>query len=48
MSGSGWMALRDNGLYSVTSVSSFPLFSTLLGLAALLLAVSAMWYREGR
>jgi hypothetical protein len=47
MSGSGWMALRSNGLYRVTAIHEISLFSTLLSLAILLLAASAMWFREG-
>ncbi len=47
-SGSGWMALRDNQRYRVTAVRETALFSTLLSLAALLLLVSGLWYREGR
>ncbi len=48
MSGSGWLGLKSNGAYRVTSVIELPLFATLLSLGALLLAVCAMWYREGR
>ena len=48
MAGSGWIGLKDNGAYRVMSVSELPLFASLLSLAALLFAVSAMWYREGR
>ena len=48
MAGSGWMALKANHAYRVTSVSELPLFSTLLSLAVLLFALSGMWYREGR
>ena len=48
MSGSGWMALRDNGLYRVTAIHQFPLISTLLALAALLGLAALMWWREGR
>ncbi len=46
--GSGWMALRDNGRYRVTAVREIALFSTLASLAALLLLIPALWYREGR
>jgi len=46
--GTGWIGLRANGAYRVTSVVEIPLFATLLSLGALLLAVCAMWYREGR
>ena len=48
MSGAGWMALRDNGLYRVTAVHQFPLVSTLLALAALIGLAGLMWWREGR
>jgi hypothetical protein len=48
MAGSNWMNLRANGLYRVTAIKEISLFSTLLSLAALLLAASAMWFREGR
>lgn len=47
-SGSGWMALRDNQRYRVTAVKEIALFSTLLSLAALLLLLPGLWYREGR
>jgi hypothetical protein len=46
--GSGWIGLRANDAHRVLAVSDTPLFATLLSLAALLLAFSAMWYREGR
>jgi hypothetical protein len=48
MAGSGWIGLKSNGAYRVTSVSELPLFATLLSLGALLFAICAMWYREGR
>lgn len=48
MAGSGWVGLRANDSYRVLAVSDMPLFATLLGLAALLLGLGAMWYREGR
>jgi hypothetical protein len=48
MAGSNWISLRANGLYQVTAIQEISLFSTLLSLAALLLAASAMWLREGR
>jgi hypothetical protein len=48
MGGSGWMALTDNEQFRVLSVRETPLFSTLASLAMLLLALSFMWYREGR
>ncbi len=46
--GSGWLALRDNQRYRVTAVRETELFSTLISLAALLLLIPALWYREGR
>jgi hypothetical protein len=48
MSGSGWLGLRANKQFRVTAVREISMFSTLLSLAALLLVVSGMWYREGR
>jgi hypothetical protein len=48
MAGSGWLGLKANNAYRVTSVSEIPLFATLLSLGVLLLLVSGMWYREGR
>ncbi len=47
-SGSGWMGLRANDAHRVLAVSDTPLFTSLLSLGVLLLAFSAMWYREGR
>jgi hypothetical protein len=48
MAGSGFLALRDNQQFRVTAVREIPLFGTLMALAALLLVVSGMWFREGR
>ena len=48
MAGSGWMGLKSNNRYRVASVSDIPLFGTLLSLGVLLMAVSGMWFREGR
>ena len=48
MAGSGWAAVKDNGQFRVTSIKEIPLFATLISLALLLLAVTAMWFREGR
>ena len=48
MAGSGWIGLRANDAHRVLAVSDTPLFATLLSLGVLLLAFSAMWYREGR
>jgi hypothetical protein len=46
--GSAWLGLQANGAYRVRAVNELPLFSTLLGLALLLLLASLTWYREGR
>ncbi len=48
MGGGSWAALKDNKQFKVTAVRETSLFSTLLSLALLLLAVAGMWYREGR
>jgi hypothetical protein len=48
MAGSGWIGLRANNAYRVRGLQDIPLFATLLALAALLLLLSTMWYREGR
>jgi hypothetical protein len=48
MSGAGWMGLRANDAHKVVAVADIPLFATLLSLAALLLGLGAMWFREGR
>ena len=46
--GAGWMSLRANNQFRVLAIRQISLFSTLLSLAALLLAASLMWFREGR
>jgi hypothetical protein len=46
--GSGYLGLRANNQFRVTAVREIPLFSSLLALAALLLIIPGMWYREGR
>ncbi len=48
MAGGSWAAMRDNKQFKVTATREVALFSTLASLAVLLLAVAAMWYREGR
>ena len=48
MGGAGWMALKANGLYRTLAIQQFRLFGTLLALAALLMAATLMWWREGR
>ena len=48
MAGSGWMNIRANNQFRVTAIRQISLFSTLLSLLLLLVAASAMWFREGR
>lgn len=48
MNGAGWMGLRDRRAYLTRGVKLYPLFTGFAALAALLLLVSAMWWREGR
>jgi len=48
MNARGTVGLRANGAYRVTAATSYPLFSSLLALAAALMLLSAAWYREGR
>ncbi|MBB2971256.1 hypothetical protein FHU14_001753 [Mesorhizobium sp. RMAD-H1] len=47
-SGSSWIGLRETGDTALKSVNRLPLFSGFLGLAAMLLVLGSMWYREGR
>lgn len=47
-SGRDWIGLRTTDDSALKSVSRVPLFGGFLGLGLLLLAMSAMWYREGR
>ena len=47
-SGRDWIGLRTTNDSVLKSVSRVPLFAGFFGLAALLLAFGAMWYREGR
>jgi len=47
-SGNGWIGLRNTNATLLRGVNTLPLFSGLLGLAILLLAVAGMWAREGR
>lgn len=47
-SGGDWIGLRNTEDSVLKSVSSVPLFGGFLGLGLLLLALGAMWYREGR
>jgi hypothetical protein len=48
MAGSGWMNIRANNQFRVTAITQVSLFSTLVSLLLLLVAASAMWFREGR
>ncbi|MEL6289213.1 MAG: hypothetical protein AAFQ42_03170 [Pseudomonadota bacterium] len=48
MHGNGWMGLRDRRAFLTRGVRLYPLFNGFLALAALLLLISAMWWREGR
>lgn len=48
MAGSGWLNIRANNQFRVTAIRQISLFSTLLSLLLLLVAASAMWFREGR
>ena len=46
--GRGWMGLVNSNASVLNGVFRLPLFTGLLGLAILLLALSATWFREGR
>ncbi|MGN6766679.1 MAG: hypothetical protein ACTHJY_16140 [Rhizobiaceae bacterium] len=47
-SGRDWIGLRTTGDSVLKAVDRVPLFGGFLGLALLLFAMGAMWYREGR
>ncbi|MEX4009123.1 hypothetical protein [Neoaquamicrobium sediminum] len=47
-SGRDWIGLRTTNDSVLRSVSRVPLFAGFFGLALLLMALGAMWYREGR
>ncbi len=47
-SGKGWIGLRNTNATLLRGINTISLFSGLLGLAALLLTMAAMWAREGR
>ncbi|MBO6901554.1 MAG: hypothetical protein JJ864_09410 [Rhizobiaceae bacterium] len=47
-SGRDWMGFKTTGDSILKSVSRVPLFTGFFGLALLLFALGAMWYREGR
>ncbi len=46
--GNGWVGLHDNQQFRTIAVRETSLFTTLLSLAALLIAVVGLWLREGR
>ncbi|MDQ0313891.1 hypothetical protein [Amorphus orientalis] len=48
MGGVGWIGLKRSSASSLEGVQQIPLFSGFLGLAVLLGAIGATWYREGR
>jgi hypothetical protein len=48
MAGSDWIGLRRSEASELLGIDRVPLFAGFLGLAILLAAVSATWYREGR
>jgi hypothetical protein len=47
-SGTDWIGLRPTGDTLLKSVSRLPLFAGFAGLAVLLMALGAAWWREGR
>jgi len=47
-SGRGWAGVVDRSASVLNGINRIPLFTGLLGLALLLLAFAATWYREGR
>jgi hypothetical protein len=47
-SGRDWIGLRTTGDSVLKAIYRVPLFGGFLGLALLLFAMGAMWYREGR
>jgi len=47
-SGNDWIGLRTTDDSLLKAVSRVPLFGGFLGLGLLLMAIGAMWYREGR
>ncbi|MGU3575853.1 hypothetical protein ACLBWZ_09985 [Brucellaceae bacterium C25G] len=46
--GNGWIGLRETADTQLKSVNRLPLFSGFLSLAALLMIITGLWYREGR
>lgn len=47
-SGDNWIGLRPTNETVLKSVDRLPLFSGFLGLAAMILVLGGMWYREGK
>ncbi len=47
-SGRDWMGIRTTDDTVLKSVDRLPLFGGVLGLALLVFALGAMWWREGR
>jgi hypothetical protein len=47
-SGDNWIGLRPTNETVLKSVTRLPLFSGFLGLAAMILVLGGMWYREGK
>lgn len=47
-SGDNWIGLRPTNETILKSVNRLPLFSGFLGLAAMILVLGGMWYREGK
>jgi hypothetical protein len=48
LAGSGWLGLKDREAYVTRGVKTFPVFTGLAALAALLALISLAWWREGR
>lgn len=46
--GNGWIGIENTGATVLNGINRIPLFTGLLGLVLLLLAMAGMWTREGR
>ncbi len=46
--GNGWIGIESTGATVLNGINRIPLFTGLLGLALLLMAMAGMWTREGR
>jgi hypothetical protein len=46
--GNGWIGIENTGATVLNGINRIPLFTGLLGLALLLMAMAGMWTREGR